>query len=210
MAEKKVDIKGMSKEKKREYIWDYYRYHIIFGCIGVLLAGSFLYEQVTKLDYVYTIALLSESIVSETNHDEFESELKSIVIPDGDDKEVATLSVFPVEDVVNSSDQMSRMYLQKLMVQLTTKEIDLMMLSAKDFTHYQEQELFSMLDETKLQIDSSNFVTTSQGAVVGISLSHSPRMEALGVDTSDLIVALPNMTKMPEASYEAINWLFTN
>ena len=80
-----VDLKNMSKKKKAEYIWEYYKLHIIGVLVIIFIVGSLINSQITKVDYVFNLTMIG-NMVDENKRIDFEKQLTSIVIKDGEKK----------------------------------------------------------------------------------------------------------------------------
>ena len=50
-----VDLKGMTKKAKIEYIWDYYKIHIIVTTLVLIGLVSFIHGQITKINYEFNL-----------------------------------------------------------------------------------------------------------------------------------------------------------
>ncbi|MGK0466111.1 hypothetical protein [Clostridium sp.] len=57
-----VDLKSMSKKKKAEYIWDYYKVHIIGTIAIICIVGSLIHSQLTKIDYVFNLTVIGNVV----------------------------------------------------------------------------------------------------------------------------------------------------
>ncbi len=83
-----VDLKGMSKKKKAEYIWEYYKLHIIGVLVVICIIASFIHGQITKVDYVFNLTMLGNTVDTSKMTD-LESKLTKVVVKDGDKKKQA-------------------------------------------------------------------------------------------------------------------------
>ena len=48
----------MSKKKKIEYIWDYYKIHIIATLTVLCIIFSIIHSQITKTNYVFSMTMI--------------------------------------------------------------------------------------------------------------------------------------------------------
>ena len=55
MAEKKVDLKTMTRKEKKDYIWYYYKSHMMMGLFAVVLVGSLIYDVMTKDKIIFSL-----------------------------------------------------------------------------------------------------------------------------------------------------------
>ena len=54
MEEKRVDFKSMTKQEKRDYIWYYYKNHMLIGLFSIVLIGSLVYDVASKNQIVFS------------------------------------------------------------------------------------------------------------------------------------------------------------
>ncbi|MEK6263486.1 MAG: hypothetical protein N2B06_01685 [Clostridium sp.] len=78
-----VDLKSMSKKKKAEYIWDYYKLHIIGTLVIISIVGSLIHSQLTKIDYVFNLTMIGNGIDA-TMKSNLENKLTSVVVKEGE------------------------------------------------------------------------------------------------------------------------------
>ena len=69
----------MSKKEKVEYIWEYYKLHIIGVLAITFMVGSLIYSQITKVDYVFNLTMIG-NMVDGNKRTDLEKQLTSMVI----------------------------------------------------------------------------------------------------------------------------------
>ena len=69
--EKKTDFKALSNKAKVQYIWDYYRLHIIVGVAAVLIIGSVIHHFVTYREPLLNVIMINTSSGEATSSDGF-------------------------------------------------------------------------------------------------------------------------------------------
>ena len=73
--EAKTDFKSLSTKAKIEYIWDYYKWHILITIIAVLLIGNMVYNRVTYRAPLLSVIMINSNEAYNTStsgFDEFE------------------------------------------------------------------------------------------------------------------------------------------
>ncbi|SNX55267.1 hypothetical protein [Thermoanaerobacterium sp. RBIITD] len=55
-------MKNMTFKEKAEYIWDYYKIHIIVGAVLIAIITSFVNSTINNKDYVFDFSIIGTSI----------------------------------------------------------------------------------------------------------------------------------------------------
>lgn len=204
-----VDFKSMTRKERAEYIWDYYKLHIIGGFLVLFFIISFIHGQVTKVDYVANLTILS-AVGNEAKLTEAENTITSLVVKDGDKKKQAMIDTIPIVDVKNPEPQM----LQKFMVKMAAREIDAIVLDKEMFDDLLRQSAFLKLDDVK-EINLQNIKgtkvegTSGDGSkgVYGISAEGNSILEGMGVNTKNKVIAIMSNTDRMDAAVTIFKWL---
>lgn len=75
--EKKTNFRSLSPKAKIEYIWDYYRWHIIFTVAGLAIIVSFIYHYVTYQEPLLNVIMINSSVSYNNDKDGFKEFLDS-------------------------------------------------------------------------------------------------------------------------------------
>ena len=140
-----VDLKSMSKKKKAEYIWEYYKLHIIGVLAVIFIVASLIHGQITKIDYVFNLTMIGNN-VDENKKTDLEKQLTSIVIKDGEKKKQAIVDVIPLEGSSKANASMSSISMQKFIAKISVGELDVVILDKGMFESFVKQDMFSRLD----------------------------------------------------------------
>ena len=197
-------FKDMSFNKKIEYIWDYYKIHIIAGLSIAILMGYFIYSQVTQINYIFNFTVVGNMQVEK--NESFQKELTKLLV-NNQNKDQTMVNVIP------SNINQDPMIIQKLMAQLTANEIDLILLNKVDFNKFVKEGMFKKLDEVKdLELSSIKYEKVkAEGSnttgIYAISVEKNDILEAHGIDTKDKVVCIAASTKKEDKAVIVLKWL---
>jgi len=114
-------IKSMQGREKRQYIWDYYKFHIIGTIIGVLMLGSLINDTIINPppSSALTIAWMAGFELDERLN-ALEDVLHPIVVGDTDRERIMIIPFHIVGEPQNDMAQM-----QRFQAMLAAREIDI-------------------------------------------------------------------------------------
>lgn len=186
----KICFRQLSPGKKLEYLWDYYKFHLlgILILIGFIIGSILIWQQNSKP------VLLNGYLLNADWGDEQAQELL---------EEYASFGAYNLDDYnayFNSSvfidttikDQMSTVAYTKVMSDLDMKDIDFFFCNQEMFDYFGERETFLNLEKSMPEdlyqrfqeqlitieiFDDNGNVTDSY--VAGIDISNSPVLERL-------------------------------
>lgn len=113
-AKERLDAEAthpMTRKQRLENFWFYYKWILLGGACALVLAGTFVYDMVTKVVPDYQLALLTDQFVSEESRQELEALLTGYAEDsNGDGKTVLALSVYNIQtDGSEVGDPMTHM-----------------------------------------------------------------------------------------------------
>ena len=208
-----VDLKGMSKKKKAEYVWEYYKLHIIGSLVLICVIGSIIHSQITKVDYVFSLTMLGNTVDTNKKTD-LETQLTKVVVSDGDTKKQATVSNISFGDSNSSDPAMSSQYMQKFVAQLSVGELDVVILDKDMFESFVKQDMFLKLNNISglnlasiknKKIEASASDNTK--AVYGIDAENIKLFKNIGFDTTNKVIGIISTTKQKNNSTLVLKWL---
>ncbi|MBU3191933.1 hypothetical protein K9O30_12405 [Clostridium bowmanii] len=208
-----VDLKGMSRKKKAEYIWEYYRIHII-GTIAILfIIGSIIHSQVTKIDYVFNLTVIG-NIVDESKISNLEKQLTKVVVKEGDGRKQAVVTSIPLEGSSSENTQMSSQYMQKFIAQLSVGELDVVILDKTMLENFAKQDMFVKLDGiSQLNLNSlKNEKVEASGsdnkkAVYAINVEDIKMFKEMGIDTRNKVIGIISTSKQKDNATVVLKWM---
>ncbi|MBU3113979.1 hypothetical protein [Clostridium lacusfryxellense] len=208
-----VDLKGMSKKKKAEYIWEYYKLHIIGVLVVISIIGSLVHSQITKVDYVFNLTMLGNTVNTDKVTD-LQSKLTSLVVKDGDTKKEAIISNMSLGGSTSSDPTMESQYMQKFVAQLSVGELDVVILDKDMFESFAKQDMFLRLDNLSgfdlASIKSEKIEATATDktkAVYAINAKDIKVFKDVGYDTTNKVIGIISTTKQKNNSVLVLKWL---
>ncbi|WP_298839293.1 hypothetical protein [Clostridium sp.] len=207
------DLKGMSKQKKAEYIWEYYKLHIVGTLVALCIIISIIHGQITKPNYVFTLTMLS-SIVDTNKTNTLESQLTKIVVKDGSTKNQAIVRTMPLDGSKITDTQMANQYMQKFIAEISVGELDIVVLNKTMFEKFAKEDMFLRLDNIsgltlgslkgeKLHAIGSN----KKNVVYGIDIKDDVILKKMGLTTKDMVIGIIASTKQKDNSLLVLKWL---
>ncbi len=190
MAEKVVVPKAFTKEWY-EYVWDYYKYHIMVGILTIVFLTVVVTQMINTVKYDANINLITTGILAE----EKEEKLAYFCSENSEDvnqNERVDVSItqlnFTQENRANQ--EMHTALLNKLMVLFNSNDellfiVDEYMLDYIEGMKYTE-DIFYRADEW---IDEELLYKGDYA----VTLDKSSVLENLGIDSSDLYILLAKM-----------------
>jgi len=208
-----VDLKGMSKKKKVEYIWEYYKLHIIGVLVVICIIASLVHGQITKVDYVFNLTMLGNTVDTNKMTD-LETQLTKIVVSNGDKKKAATIGNMSLGGSNSSDPTMSSQYMQKFVAQLSVGELDVVILDKDLFESFAKQNMFLRLDKIsgldmnsikaeKIEVAGEDKVN----AVYAINAKDIKAFKDVGFDTTNKVIGIISTTKQKTNSALVLTWL---
>ncbi|MGL4335605.1 MAG: hypothetical protein ACRCST_01840 [Turicibacter sp.] len=215
MAEKKVDFKSINKTQKKEYIWEYYRYHILITLIVIIYSGYSMFNHYTSLNYVYNLTLLGGYSNDYGAFDVFEKKLTEVALENPGKRESAKVLLYTLDNIKESLDPLTSTYYQKFILQVAAGELDVIVLNEVDFDYFYEQGMFKPLSsyegiDFECLNDNQLIRNAEDQDVYGIKLKENENFESLDYQMLDKILAVANTSTHPEENEKVINWIIRN
>lgn len=144
--EKKTDFKALSNKAKIQYIWDYYRLHILVTIVAVAIIGSLIHHFVTYREPLLNVIMINTVSGDMTNADGFDEFLDAY----GYDKKDYPVSLFgslrfPETDAATSA--LSYQDYEVLATMIAAGDEDLFFGTGDVFLNYAEQGAFMDLSK---------------------------------------------------------------
>lgn len=204
-----VNFKSMSRKEKLEYIWDYYKIHILSTLFVLFLIVSFIHGQITKVDYVANLTIVG-GITNDSKRVESEKAITALVVKDGDKKKQALIDVIPILNAENPEPQL----LQKFTVRMATKEIDVVVLDKSMFDTLMKQEAFLKLDKINgldlnaIQNDKIKATDNQNNTgIYAISAENVKVLQDMGLNTKNKVVAIMSTSQHKDSAILIFKWL---
>ncbi|MBU3158776.1 hypothetical protein KPL37_03175 [Clostridium frigoris] len=208
-----VDLKGMSKQKKAEYIWEYYKFHIIGTLAALCIIISIIHGHITKPNYVFTLTILG-NVVDTNKTNNLESQLTKVVVKDGSARKQARVSTMPLDGSKNTDPQITSQYMQKFIAQISVGELDVVILNKTMFETFAKEDMFLRLDNisglnlTSLKGEKLHAIGTDKKYVVyAIDIKNNILLKKMGFDTKNKVIGIVGSTKQNYNSILVLQWL---
>ncbi len=190
-----ADLKSMSKREKIEYIWDYYKIHIIAAIVIVAFIASFVHGQLTKVDYVVNVTMIG-NVLEESKVQSLEKRFTGLVVKEGEKRKQAFIDVMPSDNF-----QLEPQMLQKFIVRVAAGEIDIVILDKSNFDNFVKQDMFLPLDSISeinladIKQEKIEASGSSQKAIYAISVEGNKALESMGVNTKNKVIGIVASSK---------------
>lgn len=194
-------IKDLTFKKKIEYIWDYYRWHIIITVAAILIISSTVYSSLHSTKYVFNVSLLGYSNSADSNNiTKFQNDVTNLVVDSSKrEREEAIVESYGYKNPTDSFENLEPNYVQKFTVKMAAGEIDMLILNSKDFERFKEQGALVKLDDIKdLKTDS---------LVYGVSAKDSKILKNIGFGTEDKVITIAINSKNKDKAIKVLKWL---
>ncbi|HHW58297.1 MAG TPA: extracellular solute-binding protein [Clostridia bacterium] len=215
MREEKKDwFKNMTVREKVEYIWDYYKVHIIIGILVIYLLGTFTSSVLNRKEYVLNIAFVGKYMDFDRLN-EFSKEVTKELVGDPSGKKQASIDFYRLVKGPNGNFTLDPASTQKLMARMGAQDIDVIILDKNNFDILASQGAFLRLDEVKeLNLSGLNVAKVEEPSnevkpgVYGIYVGWNNKyLKNLGYDYNDKIVAIISNSLHKELAIRFVKWL---
>lgn len=180
---------SMSTKEKIEYIWEYYKFHIIGTIAAIILLFSLISNIGEKKEVYLNMTILGRGINTEGIVQLQEQLTKKLV------KDVAEEEVFiqTLNYDKSSKDESSRVGIQKFSAEISTGSIDLLIVDKELFEEISSQQGLLALNDFK-GFDKLNLTLTTGDKVYGIGTPNIQQLAPLGLD-ENMVLCVPKTTK---------------
>ena len=142
-------IKNGTFKQKFSYFWCYYKWHVICSVLAVVIVVSFVHSVITRKDVGFYAVMLNGFAYDSA--EQYSAELTEFFELDPKEYEVIFDTGMFID--YNSRDQRTMASAQKLMVYMTTGDVDIMVSDTTSLQHYSYIDSF---------IDLREFLTPEQ------------------------------------------------
>jgi hypothetical protein len=203
----KKKLSEMSLKEKIEYIWEYYRLHIIAGAIVIFIAGSIINGILHPPTPRYAGIAFYEVYLDETHDKAFIDALSDGLI---DDPSAYAIYTYPL---VSGGDPEAQMAVtQKFMAMMMTNELDMIIADSETFPMFIYDIYYADLDQIDIQIAEELLLygESSEDAEprpYGVSLKNSALFKDLGLRSDDLYAGITSNSEQPERALNILKKL---
>lgn len=193
MAKTKVREVLQSEESNKEkfdYLWGYYKTHVIVAIIGLLFGGYLLVDWINRPVSYFHLTVLAPEVVLE-EEEPLSIELTELLDPQG-----------PNETVYASFTPHGQ-FAERFSAQFTAAEYDLILMDDFSFSEYSEYETMQQFRVAGLE-EEDYYQPDIYDAPIGIDSDQFPIFDDY-TTTQDLIVVIPANTTRRSAVEQFFN-----
>jgi len=207
-------FRNMTTKEKVEYIWDYYKVHIIVSILVIYLLVSFTSSIINRKDYVLNIALIGKYMDFD-RQSEFSKKVTKELIGDPSGKKQASIDFYRFVKGPNGNFTLDPASTQKLMARMGAQDIDVIVLDKNNFDILARQGAFLRLDKVKeLNLSGLNVAKVEKPSgelkpgVYGIYVGwNNEYLKNLGYDYNDKIIAIMANGQRKDLAIKFVKWL---
>lgn len=195
----KERLHNMSFKEKCDYIWGYYKFHMLFTLILVSVIVSIVHSQITKLDVYCNITYIGDYISNETL-EQVKSDINEIVLKDDKTKTIAFDTVLGDENSIKTNPQI----IQKLGVVIAARGIDIAIVNKEFLDSNISSEMFLDLNTlegfSSLPLSNYELVKDNNSSIIyGIKIKDINPLNMLNPNGNDnILVVISNSEKKNE------------
>lgn len=177
---------GMSWAKKREYIWDYYKLHII-AAVCIVAVGIYSYHEFANRREPFLNVVVTVGNRQQQHLSDLEASLNEALLPAYGDHRY-TVVVRPMSFNIEEIETANPEEIQAFMLLLAVGETDVLLLDEPSFYHLASIESLMPLDELGMVLDF-DLIVDFEGEPMGL---RADAFEVLApiVSGGDFIVAI--------------------
>jgi len=202
----RIKLKEMSFKEKVEYIWEYYKFHIIIFAVILIITGTIIYSQVLN-PAPETILFISFNggVATEEQISDLTSYLENRLINEGENEEVVILQMLLIDEgtsinVMNNTRTAAWITVGQLDVFIN--DYDMLELNSSNwFIEPMDEQKLAFLNMTNpeaYKLIEENFVYMTHkfedGSVseylAGVNIGKSPLLTKLGFIEQDLVYSI--------------------
>jgi hypothetical protein len=213
----KEKIKGMTGKEKAQYIWEYYKLHMMITIIVIGFIGSYAYYAAGNKSAEFNITIIG-GYIEQGKIEALQNKITAELITDKKNKREII-----VDFLGGNGQQLDLNTQMKLSTSVAAKEIDILILDKKHFEFFANQGAFMKLSGipviTQLNIPDSNLIkyqpknsngkTDGKEDIYGINVEDMPILKDLGYDTKDNVLCVLSNTKRLNKVENFLKWFFS-
>ncbi|GAA0181224.1 hypothetical protein SH2C18_37840 [Clostridium sediminicola] len=204
-----VDLSKMTKKQKREYIWDYYKLHIIGSLIVIIVVGSFIHNMITAKEYEFNVSVIG-GYLSADEINEIDEEITSLIYGENENKKIAYVDYYSLTKKQNNNMlEMDYNMVQKFMAKIATQQVDVILMHKEIFKQYEPKEFFFDLGEIdNLDLNGVKLVE-KDGKIFGVYLEGNKIFNKSEYTNGEYIVCVPLSSTRQEQIVDFFDYIFT-
>ncbi len=204
-----MKYQDLNRKQKIEYIWDYYKLHIIAGCVGLIVLiytlNAFIFNPPPKS--IFNVAIMGNQ-VDMTKTEDLSKELEHVLLGEDVKSSVVTVEAYFM-DAENANPNMVMASSAKFMANLQENMIDIFIIDENQFKELNKagiyMELDKVLDQKTLEQYEDSLVRINN-KIYGIDISSNPALSKLIFGEEKNIISIYVNTQHLEDSLKIYQW----
>ena len=208
----------LTKKEKVEHIWEYYRFHILGGTLGVIMLSSLLFQIFGPQPPApaASIVIMGVYVHDDEANANFEKEIENII----DNGENGKVEVNMFQANWDAASPMDLAMNQKFMLMFQAKEIDVMIVGEQQYDSYiinvqesiyesldDKAELAEVLEKNKDKLVKRKLEGDIKEKIYGLYAKDNIKLKSIGLE-DDYVVSIPRISDNKENALKTIKWLY--
>ncbi|MEH7014720.1 hypothetical protein V7087_28575 [Neobacillus niacini] len=183
--------------KALDNIWYHYKAHILIGILVFAVLIPLIFFDKDQKSSALNVTVIGNTI-GQKEQQALQREASSKILK-ADSKSEIKLNFWQINGQITSSTNVD-LY-QKLLAQITAKNIDIILIDKSDFLLLSQQGAFKELDS----IEKSNNDNTSNK--YGMDITGNEILRNAGYDTENKMMVILSNTKKEETAIKFVQWI---
>ena len=215
-------LKAMTFREKRQYIWEYYKIHILTLIVVALIGATWAWSS-SPPEYLYVAWFTTGPYDEDIRH---LSQALEVIVPEGSNQPVVVSNYAHTGNPAFDNPRAQRFFamthggmidgllapqqgILELSMSQFARSIHPVMAYVADISPVLYSQVSANLLTITFSTDQDRPEETEVTDVMGISLQGSPLLASLGIDDTDLYIALSSTGQRPERMARALEVFFT-
>ncbi|PGT20542.1 hypothetical protein COC96_00840 [Bacillus cereus] len=183
--------------KKLDNIWYHYKTHILIGALVLALMIPFFFFSNDRKPSALNVTIIGNSIDLEQQRT-LQKEASPHILKETSQSEIK-FSFWEINGEISSPANIDLH--QKLLAQITAKNIDILLIDKSDFLILFQQGAFLQLDSIKDSGNNKNY------NMYGIDITGNKILRTAGYDTENKMMAILSNTQNKETAMKFVQWV---
>lgn len=215
----KAKFQEMNRKQKVEYIWEYYKLHIIFGTLGLIFVGSLLNTWfINPPPKTAVHVVFMGTSISTDAAEVLEKELNPLIVTKEMGNKKVFVSTYYMSPAGTGQPQLDMATQTKFMANISANELDILVLDEAQFKELATtQQTFLPLDqilpEDMLVKLEDKFVRLkgeedTEDQIYGIDVTDNEKVRSVAVGEGKKIMGVLVNTVRKEETLKTLKWFF--
>jgi hypothetical protein len=204
-------MKDMNTRQKIDYIWYYYKIHIIAAIVIIIFCGMFVHDRINSKDYVFNFTVIGNSINFDMQSS-MEKEATQLLVGRTDSKKQVLFDFMSESKNAKGEVELQPAMQQKLIVKMASGEINVIALDKKLFSPLAAQGALLKLGDAKgLEFDNTKGIKakdiSGSDEYIGIDISDNKKLKDMGFDTDNKVLCILVKNENIDMAVKFVNWI---